>query len=172
MSFELFWTYVVVFLLGAIPFIEAIIVIPIAILAGLHSVPVTMLAFLGNFATVLLLIVFIEAIKLWRSRRKREASSEETNESKRTLRARRIWDQFGLPGLAIIGTFIVGSHLTAFLMVTFGGTKRLSFIWMTISLVLWSVVMGIISHFGIDYFFGPDRDSFIMRFFENSSYNE
>lgn len=149
---EWLWAYCLVFLLAAIPFFELITVIPIAIIAGLSTFLVTLLALLGNLATVLLLMLFMERIRKRRS--------------KRSTRAKKIWDKYGMPGLALGGPFFVGSHLTALMIVSFGSTKKVTIIWMTISLVAWSVLMAVVTHMGADYFYGPDREGFLTRIFE------
>jgi len=41
-----------------------------------------------------------------------------------------------LPGLALLGPLVIGSHLAAFIGVLFGATKRATLFWMTISLAL------------------------------------
>src|SRR5690625_1121589 len=103
------WTYFIIFLLAAIPFLEIAAIIPLAIIGGLPAIPVIIIAFLGNLLTIALLIIFIDAIRNWR--RKKKESTEEEDGSKRHKRAKSIWDKYGLPGLAFIGPFFVGSHL-------------------------------------------------------------
>lgn len=45
------WTYTLIFLLAAIPFFEIMVIVPIAIVGGLPSAPVMIVAFLGNLLT-------------------------------------------------------------------------------------------------------------------------
>ncbi|RKQ28128.1 small multi-drug export protein [Oceanobacillus halophilus] len=146
---DLLFAYIVVFVLAAVPFFEAYAVIPLAVLTGLPAAPVIILGLLGNVLTVLVVIVFINKIKAWR--RKRKANKEEKPESKRTVRAQRLWKKYGLPGLAMIGPMFVGSHLTAFMSITLGGTKKKTLYWMTGSIVIWSVTFTILLYFGIDF---------------------
>ncbi|MFC4403993.1 small multi-drug export protein [Gracilibacillus xinjiangensis] len=141
---ELLWAYVLVFILSAVPFFEAIIITPLAIVAGLSPVPVFILAVVGNLLTVYAVIVFIEKIRSWRK--------EKDGEGKRASRAKQLWTKYGLPGLSLLGPFFVGSHLTAFLSLIFGGTKKRVTMWMTISISAWSLVLGILAYFGIDWF--------------------
>lgn len=148
--FEMLWAYIIVFLLAAIPFIEAVVIIPIAILGGLSAVPVFIVALLGNYLTVLLIILFIDRIKQWRNK-KRQADAEDKTE-KRQKRAYKIWQKYGLPGLALIGPFFVGSHVTAFMSLIFGGTKQKVALWMAISLVAWGILFAVLGHLGVDYF--------------------
>lgn len=146
-------TYIVLFLLSAVPFIEAIVVVPVAIVGGLPAIPVMIVGFLGNLLTIFLLILFIDKFKRWRQKKK----SEET-ESKRQKRAKSLWDKYGLPGLVFIGPFFVGTHLSAFLALTFGGSRKRTFTLMTVSLFGWTVLLGLAAHYGFDYFLADENN--------------
>ena len=161
---DLFWAYLLVFVLAAVPFVEAILLSPIAILAGLSTVPVLFLAIIGNLLTVYIVIVFIDKIKQWR---KRKGKDEDENEKsgKRAARARNIWQKYGLPGLALIGPYFIGSHLTAFLSLVFGGSKKSVTVWMTVSIAGWSIALAILAHMGVDVL--NIENSFIEQFFTN-----
>ncbi|MCT8136736.1 small multi-drug export protein [Anaerobacillus sp. CMMVII] len=161
--FELLWAYALVFLLSAIPFFEAYATIPLGIIAGLSVIPALVIGLAGNILTVILLIIFINKIKDWRKKRKNE--TEENQPSKRSLRAQKLWKKYGLPGLAMIGPLFVGSHLTAFMSVTLGGTKKRTVYWMITSITIWSLLFSILAHFGIDLF--GDRDHSFLEDFMN-----
>ncbi|KAB8134750.1 small multi-drug export protein [Gracilibacillus oryzae] len=141
---EIIWAYVLVFILAAIPLFEAVYITPIAIVAGLSAIPVFVLAVLGNLLTVYPIIFFIEKIREWRKKRGK-------GDGKRSVRAKEVWNKYGLPGLSLFGPFIIGSHLTAFLSLLFGGQKKRVFVWMTISITGWSFVLGILAYFGVDW---------------------
>lgn len=155
------WGYVLVFILSAIPLFEAYGVIPIAVIAGLSFVPVMVLGLVGNIVTVFLLILFIEQIKNWRKKRKEEG---EPNESKRSLRAKKLWNKYGLPGLALLGPLLVGSHLTALASMSFGGSKKGTFLWVSASITVWSIVFTVLLFLGIDFLGLKDRG--IVNYFQ------
>lgn len=157
---KLFFGYLLVFILGAVPFLEAYGVIPVASIAGLSVLPVMVLGLGGNLLTILLVVVFIDHIKKWRKKRGKER--DESNK-KRFARAENLWKKYGLPGLALIGPLIVGSHLTAIASMTFGGTKQLTFIWTAASITVWSVVFTVLLFFGVDFLALEDR-AFINYF--------
>ncbi|WP_156288926.1 small multi-drug export protein [Oceanobacillus salinisoli] len=157
---NIFVAYVSVFVLAAIPLFEAYGVIPVATIAGLSVLPVMVLGVVGNIATVLLVIVFINQIKNWRKKRK---GNNDEKTSKRSVRAQKLWGKYGLPGLAMLGPLVVGSHLTALMSITFGGTKRKTFYWMTASIITWGFVFTILILLGID-FLGLEERGFINYF--------
>lgn len=142
------WEYIIVFLLGATPWVEIAAVIPLSIVAGLNPVLVGVVAFLGNLSTVYLLIIFFEKFREWRKRKKGEG---EQSKSKRQVRAVGIWNKYGLPGLSLLGPLLIGSHIAVFIGLLFGAKKHTTLMWITISLVLWTLVITILSYYGIDF---------------------
>ncbi|MCZ8523273.1 MULTISPECIES: small multi-drug export protein [Paenibacillus] len=81
------------------------------------------------------------------------ADSEEAalGTSKRYARARRIWEKYGVPGLALVAPVLLGTDLAALVALTFGSSRRWVMLWMTISLVLWTVLMTVGSVYGFGY---------------------
>src|SRR5690606_35175388 len=109
-------------------------------------------------------ILLIDRIKDWRRGRKGASENEKT--SKRSLRAQKLLQKYGLPGLALIGPMLVGSHLTAFMSVILGGSKKSTANWMILSLVIWSVITAIFAHVGFDYLYGrTGQEGFLFNLF-------
>lgn len=159
---KVIWGYALVFILAALPFFEGYGVIPIAIIAGLPMVPVFLLGLGGNILTVFLLVKFIDQFQNWRRKRKKNGEQKET---KRTKRAANLWKKYGLPGLAMFGPLLVGSHLTALASMSFGGAKKSTFLWVSASIIIWSIVFTVLLYFGIDLLGLKDRG--ILNYFQN-----
>jgi len=79
--------YLLVFLGGAIPWLEIGLVIPVGIVRGLSPFWVIISAFTGNLFTVLVVIFGYQKFRVWRESRKKQG---EKVESKRTERGKRI----------------------------------------------------------------------------------
>lgn len=141
--------YFLVFLGAAIPWLEIALVIPVGILRGLSPFWVMTLAFVGNMLTVLILIAAFQKVKEWLESRRQKDGKEE---SKRTERGKRIWNKYGMPGLALLGPFLIGTHIAAFIGLLFGASKVNTTIWMTISIALWTLILGIATAMGFDFF--------------------
>ena len=156
-----FWGYVLVFVLSALPLFEAYGVIPIAAIAGLPVVPVMVIGLVGNILTVFLLIIFINQIQNWSKKRRKE---NESIESKRSVRAKKLWDKYGLPGLAMLGPLLVGSHLTALASMSLGGSKQGTFLWVSASITVWSIVFTVLLFLGVDFLGLQDRG--IVNYFQ------
>ncbi|MFP7298302.1 small multi-drug export protein [Neobacillus niacini] len=156
--------YVLVFVLAALPFFEGYAVIPLATIAGLQVVPVFLIGIGGNILTVFLLIKFVEQFQNWRRKRK---NTDEHKETKRTKRAFHLWKKYGLPGLAMFGPLLVGSHLTALASMSFGGAKKSTFLWISVSIIIWSIVFTVLLYFGIDFLGLENRG--ILNFFQSNN---
>lgn len=140
------WTYLAVLLLGAIPFIEFLAIIPLGIVFGLNPAAVTVLGFVGNWITVFLVIALFDRFQQWRARKR----ADKPEDTKRGKRARKIWEKYGLPGLAIIGPVLIGTHISAALAMTFKAPRVAVTVWLTISMAIWSVLVAVVAYYGFD----------------------
>lgn len=141
--------YLLVFLGGAIPWLEIALVIPIGIISGLSPIGVIITAFSGNLLTVLFVIFGFQKVKEWRDKRKQKSGQ---GESKRAERGKRIWNKYGMPGVALLGPILIGTHIAAFIGLLFGATKRNATVWLTVSIALWSIIFGVATAMGFDFF--------------------
>jgi Ca2+/H+ antiporter, TMEM165/GDT1 family len=151
--------YISLFLLAAVPWIE-VGVIPIGILMGLNPVSVAVLGFLGNWITVILVILLFDRWNQWRQRRRSpraDGSGEES--SKRRKRARRLWERYGLPGLAFLSPLVTGTHIAAAVAMAFRAPKRSVTFWMSASLLLWTTILAIGAHYGFEWMGVIPQDS-------------
>ncbi len=141
--------YFLVFLGAAIPWLEIALVIPLGIIRGLSPFWVMLLAFVGNMLTVLFLIIAFKKVQVWMESRKQKSGK---GDSKRTERGKLIWNKYGMPGLSLLGPILIGTHIAAFIGLLFGASKVNTTIWMTISIALWTLIFGIATMLGFDFF--------------------
>jgi uncharacterized membrane protein len=141
--------YILVFVAAAVPWLEIALVIPLGVIRGLSPFWVIVLGFTGNLSTVIPLVIGFEKIRNWVQKRQ---SEKENTPSKRSLRAKKIWNKYGLPGLAFLGPILLGIHIAAFIGMSLGAKKNWTILWMTISLAFWSLTFGIVTMLGFDFF--------------------
>ncbi|MBY7144961.1 small multi-drug export protein [Virgibacillus sp. NKC19-3] len=141
--------YALVFVAAAIPWFEIAVVIPLGIIRGLSSFWVMLLAFVGNVITVLPVVIGADKVMEWYTKRRREKGKAP---SSRNERGKRIWNKYGLPGLALLGPILTGIHLAALIAMTLGAQKTNATIWITISLGIWTLILGIGTMMGLDIF--------------------
>ncbi|GAB3037894.1 small multi-drug export protein [Natronobiforma cellulositropha] len=137
--------YLLVFVFAAIPFVEILAVIPIAVAVGLHPAPVALFAFAGNVAPIYAIVAGYDRLSAWLERRR----DGEPSESKRRARARRLWNAYGMPGLALLAPVLTGVHLAAVLALGFGARARSTLAWMSVSIACWTVAITLASVAGL-----------------------
>ena len=143
------WQYMVLFLLAFAPWMDVSIVVPLGIAWGLQPFAVGLTAFIGNLILVLLLGFFFKQYAKWQTTRKLKKGI--ITPSKKETRARRIWERYGIPGLALLAPILVGTDIAAILALTFGSSQTHVIGWMTISLALWTVIFVVASMYGFSF---------------------
>jgi uncharacterized membrane protein len=160
MNLSLIIAYIIVFLLSAVPLFEAFVVVPVGILGGMNFTMTLIIGILGNLVTLLLIIVLMDRIKRWYlTRQERNGKTKD----RKSERAEAIWKKYGLPGLAFIGPFFVGSHFTALMAVVLGGSQKATFWWVTLSVIAWTLGISILVALGVD-FMNLEDIQFLSRF--------
>jgi uncharacterized membrane protein len=147
------WSYLVLFGLAAAPWLEVFLVIPLGIAWGLHPTGVAVVGFVGNWIPILLIVYFYSQITLWlRKRRARKLGIDweeaEAIDSKKTGKGRSIWSRYGMPGLALLAPALIGTDITALLALLFGIERQRVLVWMTVSLLLWTVLLAVGFYYG------------------------
>lgn len=145
----MFNEYLLVFIGAAIPWFEIALVIPLGIVRGLSPFWVMLLAFVGNVSTVIPLVIGFEKMKVWYEKRQEKGEKEP---SKRSERAKKVLSKYGLPGLAFVGPIFIGIHIATFIGMTFGAEKSWVLLWMIVSLVLWTIIFGVVTMLGFTLF--------------------
>ncbi|RQG92740.1 small multi-drug export protein [Natrarchaeobius halalkaliphilus] len=141
--------YLLVFLLAATPLLEILIVIPIGVALGLNPILVASVAFAGNVMPVYVLLVASDRVRSMLAARRSDSPP-----SKRRRRAKRVWDSYGLPGLALSAPIVTGVHVGALIAVGLGATRQSAIVWMTASIALWTVVITVLSVTGATFLSG------------------
>jgi len=140
---------------GAIPWLEAVAVIPAGMLLGLPTLAVVVAAIVGNLATVALVAFGGERVRSRLLRRRRRDGDQGGADGGRAgpgraSRAERVMSRFGLPGLAILGPIGVGTQLSAAIIVSLGVSGRRAFAWVGAATIGWSVIAALLFAWGID----------------------
>lgn len=129
--------YLLVFIFAATPALELWAVVPVGIALGMNPLGVAIFGFLGNVIPVYLIIIFFTRIKRWLQAR----GYIDENPASSRKRSYRFFKKYGVPGFAVGAPFLVGVHFAAFLVLTMGAKRRKALLWMTVSIVFWTVVL-------------------------------
>ena len=140
-----------VFLAGAIPWFEAIAVVPAGIIFGLDPV-------LGNASTIFLFAFAGSQIRSWLLKR-REAKGK-VGESKRFARAQEAFNKWGVYGMALLGPLLIGTQFAAAVSVAAGVKPLKSALIVTAGMVFWAVLIAwALVAIGVDQFLEIQRNA-------------
>lgn len=131
---------------GAIPFIESYLGSFLGASLGIHPAIAIPAAVVGNllatFAAIALSGRARDAVADGRSRR-RGATQRETKPSRFRAKVATALDKYGVPGVALLGPFVVASQLSGPALVALGAARSKVYLWMGISIVLWGIAFGV-----------------------------
>jgi uncharacterized membrane protein len=135
------WGLVGVFIAGAIPWMEAIAVVPVGILLGLNPLATVLAAVTGNALTIAL---FAYSASNIRERLiQRRIRKGKTAESPKLEKAMKAFDKYGIYGLAGLGPILLGTQFAAVAAVVAGIKPARASILIIISTVVWAGVIAI-----------------------------
>lgn len=125
-----------VFLAGATPWLEAVVVIPAGLLFGLDPFWVVTSALVGNAITIFLFAYLGSAIRDWiQSKRKDKTSSKPD----RFAKAQKLFDRYGIFGLATLAPVVVGTQFAAAIAVAAGVKPFRAALLITAATAAWAI---------------------------------
>lgn len=140
-----------VFIGGAIPWFEAIAVVPAGIIFGLDPVLTVIFASVGNILTIAVFAYGGSAIRDWVISR-RVAKSKEA-ESPKFVKAQQAFDKYGIYGMAALGPILIGTQFAAAASVIAGVKPLKVTVLISAATVIWaSVIAWIVVALGISVF--------------------
>jgi len=136
------WGLFGIFLAGAIPWMEAVAVVPSGIALGINPVATVVAAVIGNSITI---VMFAYAGASIRSRiSERRLAKGKSSESPRFEKAVKAFDRYGIYGMAALGPLIIGTQFAAAASVAAGVRPLRVSILVVSSMVLWSIAIAIV----------------------------
>lgn len=126
-----------VFFISFIPFVEAPGGAVVGSLIGLPVMVAAFISMLGNWISIMLVILPFGALLAMNRNRK---SKREGFIHNRAVKAKGWYDQYGVPGLALISPLFASAHIAAFASLAAGANKRKVILWHTVSIVIWGII--------------------------------
>lgn len=135
--------YIGIFLAGAIPWFEAIAVVPGGIVIGLDPILTVLFAAAGNLITIAAFAYGGAKIRSWVVGR-REAKGKQPK-SDRWAKAQRAFEKYGVYGMAILGPLIIGTQFAAAASVAAGVRPAKVTLLVSSAMVLWAIVIAFLT---------------------------
>ena len=134
------YQYIGVFLIGAIPFLEAFLAAAVGKIIGVSLV----FGIIGNWISVMLIILPFDAL-LTRIRNRK--SKEKGFIQNRVTKASELYEKYGVPGGVILTPLVASGHIAAFASLVAGASKERVIIWHTVSIVIWGVIGAVFGNY-------------------------
>lgn len=125
-----------IFIAGAIPWFEAIGVVPAGIVLGLNPIWTVVAAAAGNILTIAAFAYGGERIRNWVIAR-RQAKGKEVK-SDRFEKAQKAFDKYGIFGMAALGPILIGTQFAAAASVAAGVKPLKVTLLISLAMVLWA----------------------------------
>ncbi|MGP5268262.1 hypothetical protein ACTXLV_14990 [Brachybacterium alimentarium] len=133
---------------GAIPFIESYLGSFLGSSLGIHPAIAIPAAVAGNllatFAAIALSGRARDAVTAGRSRRTGTgATAGDAQPSRFRQKVATALEKYGVPGVCLLGPFVVASQLSGPALVALGAARGKVYLWMGISIIAWGIAFGI-----------------------------
>ncbi|WP_293699744.1 hypothetical protein [uncultured Agrococcus sp.] len=134
------WLQVAALLLvGAIPFIESYLGSFLGTIVGIDPFLAVPAAVIGNIVCTFVLIAVASGVRQ-AARRGRERPEREL--TPRRQKVVKYLERFGVPGVALLGPFVIASQITAPTLIAVGAKKSAVYLWTGISIAAWGILFG------------------------------
>jgi hypothetical protein len=130
------WGLIGIFIAGAIPWMEAIAVVPSGIILGLNPSATVIAAALGNAITIFVFAYLGSTIRA--KIIERRIAKGKSSESPKFEKALKAFDRYGIYGMAFLGPIIIGTQFAAAASVAAGVKPLRVSILITASMILWA----------------------------------
>jgi hypothetical protein len=130
-----------IFIAGAIPWFEAIAVVPAGILFGLDPILTVAAAALGNAITIFIFAYSGNSIRSWIM--KRRVAKGKSAESPKYLKAQKAFDKYGIYGMAILGPILIGTQFAAAVSVAAGVKPLKVSILVSAAMLIWATAIAV-----------------------------
>jgi Ca2+/H+ antiporter, TMEM165/GDT1 family len=135
------WGLLGVFFATAVPLVDAVVMVPMAIAFGLNPTLTVILATAGD-AIAILVFAFLSSSIRSRIIRRREAKGK-TGESPKFEKAVRMFDKYGIYGMAIAAPALIGTQIAAMASVAAGVKPFRASTLIIASTLIWSAGIAI-----------------------------
>ena len=135
-----------VFLAGAIPWFEAIGVVPAGILFGLDPIAVVIAAVFGNTITIFVFAYGGAKIRNWLLNRKSKTATERSN--RRFEKAQAAFDKYGIFGMGLLGPVLIGTQFAATISVAAGVKPLKTSVIISVATLLWATLIAALMVWG------------------------
>jgi uncharacterized membrane protein len=125
-----------------VPYVEGEGGAIIGAVAGVSPWIAVPVAIASNLAIVTVIVVFFDRIRTAVINRRVAAGKPPKPASEKQRKVRRALERYGVPGVSLLGPFLLPTHFTAAALTSFGVAKGRVIAWQAVAIVLYATVFG------------------------------
>ncbi|MFT9846918.1 small multi-drug export protein [Aneurinibacillus sp. REN35] len=114
--------------------IELWAAIPVGFALRLHPTIIAIASAVGSILAAAIVIFLGKSLRNWLTKRMKKKNG-------RQGRMARIWEKYGVIGLGLASPLLTGAPLGAAIGISAGAHPVKLFIWMTIGIIIWSIIL-------------------------------
>lgn len=119
--------------------------IPAGLAVNLHPLLTGIASALGSMLGVMLIIIIGDRLRNWLMKKKVKQSREKGTIYK-------VWDKYGVIGLGMLAPLITGALFGAAIGVSLGASPKRLILWMSLGIVVWTIILTGLGTYGIAIF--------------------
>jgi membrane protein DedA with SNARE-associated domain len=121
--------------------------IPVGLVMKVHPLWICLMTILGATLGILIIMLIGEKIKNYLAKWLKSSSME-----KKENRLLRLFNRYGVHGMGILGTLIIGPNMTMALGLTIVYNPKVLFLWTSIGIIIWTATLTYLGYLGISIF--------------------
>ncbi|WP_413544078.1 small multi-drug export protein [Citricoccus nitrophenolicus] len=129
-----------------VPYIEGEGAAIIGAIAGINPWIAIPVAIIANVALVALIVLTFERIRAGIVNRRIADGKTPKPTSEKQQKVRRALDKYGVPGVSLLGPFLLPTYFTAAALASFGVGKGRVIVWQAVAISLYAVVFGALAY--------------------------
>lgn len=129
-----------------VPFVEGEGAAVIGAVTGVNPWVAVPVAILANVAVVVLIVLSFERLRSMFLNRRLAAGKSPRPVSARQQKVRTALERYGVPGVSLLGPFLLPTHFTAAALTSLGVAKVRVIAWQTIAITLYATVVGALGY--------------------------
>jgi len=123
--------------------VELWLSIPLGLVLKLNPILIIIAAAAGSIVSTFLVVTLGEGVRNWFIKWRYGSRSIEHG------RIYEIWKKYGIIGLGLISPLLFGAPLGAAIGVGLGAPKNRLLLWMSVGIIIWSVILTFVGFYGI-----------------------
>jgi hypothetical protein len=123
--------------------IELWLGIPLGLYLNLNPILIVIISAAGSILSAFLVIILGEGVRKW------FIKWRYGDKSPKHGKIYDIWEKYGVVGLGLLSPLLFGAPLGAALGIGLGASKNRLFLWMTVGIIIWSLILTLAGFYGI-----------------------